>query len=233
MTRPGHDAVALERINTDAFERGVDSCEPMPHPPITFQIPRVFHMAHAPLGRLLRARTADRRLAESRFILIVVFVVLGLMLVNQFAWAFVRAEAVANPQGPEAIGFWLSQIALGLVFLVTCVIGFKPRFTATLTDSGLELRDKRHLHEVPYAEIESVDVVSALDFHRHYRRYRQTRVFVNRLGNEVVLIRTTNGPVVVGMPESDRQAFKSQLEERLWSSRFSNATRIPRPARVF
>jgi hypothetical protein len=50
--------------------------------------------------------------------------------------------------------------------------------------------------------------VTALEFHRHYRKYSQTRVFINNLKAPLVLLKTEEGPVVLELPEPHEASLR-------------------------
>ena len=172
-------------------------------------------MGYALLGRRLRRQTDDSLQAESLLILIVAGLTLGALLVQQFAWALLRDAVLADPFGPWALGFWASQLAVGAAFAVGAVWGFKPGVTVTCTPTAVCIRpDGGPETAVPLDEVTAVRRLDARVFHRHYRRYRRTRVFVNRIEDEVVLLRTPDGPVILGLSEPDRTAFLDLLAPR-------------------
>lgn len=96
------------------------------------------------------------------------------------------------------------------------------------------------LLHIPYSSIERTARIDGLTFHRHYRRFAQTRVFVNRMPSELILMRVgdldaidhgsvenrrgggSGGnsaacrgiPIILGLAdESDRAAFEAFLAE--------------------
>lgn len=176
-----------------------------------FLIERQFHMAYSPLGRLIRHYTPDARRAENLFILAVTAALMLLMFANQVAWAFVKDPILANPQGPEAMTFWLSQVAFVLGFLFTCVIGFKPALTVHVNHDGVTVSGANDYEHVALAQIEEIETVPAALYHTHFSRYAQTRGFVNRRHSDVVVIHRATGPVVLGLADLDREVFVEQL----------------------
>lgn len=164
-------------------------------------------MAYSPAGRLIRRRIPDSRQAENVFILFAVAVLLVLMLANQFAWAFIRTEVLASPEGPLAIAFWVTQLVAGFGYLFGFVVGFKPEIVVTWTPETLRIDTESDSVSVDHEDVLGVQVVSPLSYHRHYRRYAATRDFVNRLPEEVLLVQTDDGPIMLGLDADDRSTL--------------------------
>jgi hypothetical protein len=160
----------------------------------TFIIVSRFDPTHSLVGRLFRAMAADARQGESLFILSLSLFVLVLVLLGTIGWTmlpFVRGAGsdVLAPAGVAAV----------LLIVTTCLIGRRPeiavrvnRNSLTISSSGGELR-------IPFAEIESIARVDDRTYYRHYRRYAETRGFVNRIPSELLLLRVGGVPVVLGI----------------------------------
>ncbi len=171
-------------------------------------------MAYAPLGRLIRRHEQDVRRAENHLILVITALLMVLMFANQIAWAFVKDPILAEPEGPVAMVFWLSQLGFLLGFILGCVIGFKPALTITCGAQAVHIQEESTETVIPYNEIELVRTITSLTFHRHFRKYRQTRVFVNLIEDELILLETTRGPVILGIAPEDHPLFIKHVERQ-------------------
>lgn len=169
-------------------------------------------MAYSPLAKLIRKRESDHLKAENLFILASATVVIALMLANQFAWAFIREDVLANPRGEVAITYWLVQLTFASLFLFTCIIGFKPATTVTCTKNAVNIQNGDLHISVPYSSVQNVQTVSSEVYHRHYRRYQATLGFINGVQAEYVLLKTASHPVILGLSAEDMQAFMAYVE---------------------
>lgn len=161
-------------------------------------------MGYSPLARMIGRRVGDARRAENLFILAAVGLFLGLMLANQIVWAFIREEALARPEGPLALGFWAAQLGALFLYAFGCVIGFKPEMVLTWTPEGLRIDSQGSGRFVAADLIRSVQPISPQVYHRHFRRYAATEIVVNRLPEELLLVDTVEGPIVIGLEADDR-----------------------------
>jgi hypothetical protein len=137
---------------------------------------------------------------------------MALMFLNQVAWAFVHESILAEPEGPVAIRFWLGQMLFAIFFCFGCVVGFKPALTLTCTQTAIRIQDGDSDTIIPYRDIQAVEDIGGRMFHRHFRRYINSRVFVNRIEDELLLLHTADGPVVLGLAVGDLKACKTYLE---------------------
>ena len=179
-----------------------------------FHIPRRFHPGYSLLGRGLRRLTGDVRRAEA---LLVVVLVGGLLLLvgsQTLAWTLLQDVLDQAPRGPVALAFWGSHIGALVTYVLVGWIGFQPAITLQCTPKGLVLHQGRRTLTLPYSAINTVEPVDVVVFHRHWRRYAATHVFANRLPEKLLLLRTTSGPVVLGLSPADQQALLAYLEAR-------------------
>lgn len=165
--------------------------------------PPAFHPASSLLGRALRRHAADARQAESLYIVAAAFVVTAAMLIGQWGW--MRWSAA-----PLAYGAALG--AGSLLIAVACFAGWRPRLRVHLGPDVLEIQRGAEALALPLDQIELAERLPAEAFHRHWRRYAATRVFVNRLPAEVLLLRTAHGPVILGLPDMDLARLKACLD---------------------
>ena len=137
------------------------------------------------------------------------------MLLTQYlAWALLNPAILAAPAGPTAIAFWLSQLGAVTVLGLTCVLGFTPPLVVACRANGLHLRRGKQALDLAFDDIEFVEIISALAFHRHWRRYAATHIFINRLDGEVLLLHTAHGPVALRLHPNDQEALHAHLAEQ-------------------
>jgi hypothetical protein len=177
-----------------------------------FSIANRFNMGYSPVAKLIRSRVSDTMRAENLFILVSASIVIALMLVNQFAWALIRNDVMQHPTGDVAISYWLCQLGFASLFLFTCIIGFKPAATITCTKSAVNIQQGKTQISVPYTAIETMKTVSDMTFHRHYRLYKNTFAFVNEPQQDMVLLRTKDHPIVLGLNAKDVNDFMQHIE---------------------
>jgi hypothetical protein len=146
------------------------------------------------LGRAIRRRLEDDERAEGVYILCVAFLLIGLVLLFYLAWALYEPALVT---GSGAKLFAGTQLATGGLVFLTCFLGHKPALRITLSPDAVALEHGKRSVCLPRHSIHTVTTVTALEFHRHYRKYSQTRVFINNLKAPLVLLKTEEGPVVL------------------------------------
>lgn len=174
-------------------------------------IARRFHPAYSLLGRGLRRLSADARQAEALFLVVLAGLGLLVLLTQFLSWALLQPVFTADPGSPARLVFWAAQLGSLLLLGLTCVLGFTPPITVACDAAGLHLRRGSQALDLAYDAIESAETVTALRFHRHWRRFAGTHVFVNRLDGDVLLLGTTQGTVALRLPETDREALLTHL----------------------
>ena len=175
----------------------------------SYIIPSRFNPARSLLGRWIRLHSADARQAESTYVVVVVLSFLALLLVHFLGWAFVQ------PAG-AGVAIILSEVVLVLAYGAFAFAGRDPAIIITPQASALEISRGDDVELVlPSDEIETACTIDARTFHRHYRRYAQTRVFVNRVPAELLLLRWNGIPVVLGPAKDDLSTLLQLLERRI------------------
>lgn len=180
----------------------------------TFIIPRRFNPTYSLLGRWIQHLVHDERRAEVYFIIVLCSFALALLLTQYLAWALLQPLLFADPSGSAALTFWLFQLGSFLVGGLTCVLGFKPSITIASHPHALHFTQGRTTTTLPYTEIREIETLSALRYHRHYRRYAATRSFVNRIEPLLLLLHTSTGPVVIGLQGEELTTLKAYLESQ-------------------
>lgn len=198
-------------------------------PNAVFGIRGAWRPARSLLGRWIRAHSADERQAESTYVVVVVTATIGLVLLHILAWAFFGPPS----GGDALRTFVIVEVVLGAAIALTTIVGWAPAITVRAGETGLDivvgypavLRHPAAAPEdgethparstvessgldgnglfIPYAAIDGASRVGARTFHRHYRRYAETRVFVNRIEDDLLLLQWNGVPVVIGLPPGD------------------------------
>jgi hypothetical protein len=123
---------------------------------------------------------------------------------HYLGWALLKPVVADNPSWQ--LLFWAGQLASVAALSAVGLLGVRPGVTVACTRTGLELEQGSRTRTVTHDAIEQVDTVSATQYHRHYRRYAATDVFVGDLDNEVILLRTPDGPVAIALADPEEQA---------------------------
>jgi hypothetical protein len=160
----------------------------------TFIIASRFDATHSLVGRLFRARAADARQGESLFILSVSLLVLALILLGTIGWTMLPYVRGAGPGVLSAAG-----VAAVLLIVATCLIGRSPEIVIGVTRNSLTISASGGELRIPFSAIERISRVDDRTYYRHYRRYAETRAFVNRIPSELLLLHVDGAPVVLGI----------------------------------
>ncbi len=169
------------------------------------------------LGRWIRAYSVDARQAESTYVVAVVASSLVLLLLHLLGWSIVRS------MDARIAVFTVVEIAVLVAFSAAAFAGRDPAITVCTGSTALTIsRGGDHELTLPFSELDSASRIDARTFHRHYRRYAETRSFVNRVPTELVLLRWKGIPVILGLEEEDLDAFLPMLEQRVSAVRASS-----------
>lgn len=199
----GHSRLAKQVLKT--FSPAIAACRTsVPAVSRTFHSPWSYDPSYSLLGRLVRFWTDDRLRGEALFIVALTGLALALLMSHYLGWALLKPMLVNNPSWQ--LLFWTGQLASVAVLGAVGLLGVRPGVTVACTPAALELEQGSRSQKVPYDALEQVDTVSATQYHRHYRRYAATDVFVGTLENEVVLLRTPDGPVAIALADPEEQA---------------------------
>jgi len=174
------------------------------------------------LGRLIRRWVDDRLRSEAVYIVLVTALALAVIMSHYLGWALLRpylAESVTR----QAL-FWGGQLTAAALWAAVGLVGFRPGVTVTCSSDGLEFEQgDRHL-AVSYDAINEIDLISGTCYHRHYRRYAATHVFVSHPSGDILLLRTDHGPVAVGLADGDAHAdLKNHVAAARSRARLSSA----------
>ena len=177
----------------------------------TFTSPWTFDPSYSLLGRAFRRWTGDRLRGEALFIVALTGLALALLMSHYLGWALLKPLLSENPHWQ--LIFWTGQLASVVIWAGIGLLGVRPSVTVSCTPTAVKLEQGARSETIPYKSIDLVETVSATTFHRHYRHYANTSVFVGSIPDEVLLLHTSRGPFVVGLPDADeREALHSHLE---------------------
>jgi len=169
----------------------------------TFESSRSYDPSYSLLGRLLRSWTGDRLRGEAFFIVVLTGLALALLMAHYLGWALLKPVLLDNPSWQML--FWAGQLASVAVLAGVGLVGLRPGVTVVCTPDGIELSQGGRARSLPYEAVENIAPISATRYHRHYRRYAATAVFAGPLGDEVLLLRTAGGPVIISLADPEEQ----------------------------
>lgn len=177
--------------------------------PLRFAIPRSLYPPAALLGQLIRRVARDARQAESLYVVAAALVLCVGMLASQWGW-------IAFGTDPDtAVAYFAAQVVGGALLVGTCLVGWRPHVVVTAHERKLDVQQGAEALSLHYGRIASVERITADAYHRHWRRYAATRAFVGRLPDELLLLRTVAGPVVLGLTAPDLDRLEAHLADRV------------------
>ena len=179
--------------------------------PIRFTIPRSLYLPASPLGRLVRRWARDARQAESLYLVALALVLCLATLAGQWGWIAYGT----TPESTPSLTFFAVQVGGGLALVATCLLGWRPRVVVTAREEALDIRQGNEAISLHYGRITSAERITAGAYHRHWRRFAATRPFVNRLPEELLLLHTASGPVVLSLAPLDLDRLEAHLAARL------------------
>ncbi|GAB5521629.1 MAG: hypothetical protein RhofKO_38800 [Rhodothermales bacterium] len=157
------------------------------------------------LGRWMRRRVADRWQAQAYTVLAASGLLVALIIASFLAWGVWGEVISADPEGPVALRFWWIQAAAMIAGLVLTLAGWSPAIKLTVDEAGLTVETPHVTHTMPHWTIERVAPISAVTYHRHYRRYAGTTPFVGALPSQLLLVESEAYCWVLGL-DAEAQA---------------------------
>lgn len=146
-------------------------------------------------------------------------IALGLLLIHYLGWTLISS----SPSLPRTL-LWGVEGGAFLLGAVTCVWGIRPALTVRCDADALHLQQGNRSLRIAYTAIDFAGLIAARRFHRHEGRYAATHVFVGALGEEVILLRTPRGPVVIGLAsDADQADLLAHLETTITVARTEDA----------
>lgn len=221
---------ALAARGSNALASHEPAFVPLTH---AFSSQRTFRPTHSLLGRALRRWTGDRLKGEAYYVLVLTGLVLALLMAHYLGWALLQ-PIFTGPDGAwYQTVFWLGQLASVVAVAAVGLVGFRPPLTVRCDDEAgrLHLTQGDRSCAVDYASVETASLIPARRFHRHYRHYAATRIFVGRLEDEVLLLETDTGPVVVALPAESLTDLRNHLAATTEAEPSADSEKTPVEAR--
>lgn len=182
----------------------------------TFRSPRTFSFSHSLLGRAIRHVTGDPLRGEALYILTITTLVLGVLMAHYLGWALLQPTIQASDTTSWELTFWFAQVGSVVVLFLIGGIGFRPPVSATVDSEKqlLSLQQGSDELTLSLTEVDDVSIISARLFHLHYRHYAATRQFIGDLHDEVVILRTGHGPVIIAISDEDAGSLVELVGKR-------------------
>ncbi len=178
----------------------------------TFESPSSYQPRYSLLGRAIRAWVGDRLQSEAFFIVALTALTLALLMSHYLGWALLKPYLAAHPAWQMI--FWGAQVGSGLLLAGIGLVGVCPSVQVTCSSDTITVRQGDRSCTLSAASVDDAALISAPRYHRHYRRYAATHVFVSRLPDEVICVRTDDGPVIVALADpADQSALLDRLDE--------------------
>lgn len=178
----------------------------------TFESPPSYQPRYSLLGRAIQTWVGDRLRSRALFIVVLTGLTLGLLMSHYLGWALLEPYLTAHPKWQTI--FWGVQIGSVLLLAGIGLVGVCPSVRVTCSPDAVTLRQGNRMRTLPAASIDEVSLISARRYHRHYRHYAATEVFVSHLPDEVICLRTDDGPVIVALADAtDQPALLDHLKE--------------------
>jgi len=181
---------------------------------ITYYIPARIDVFRSVLGRWVAGKVSDRLQAEARFILLVAAVTLLVFAVNYGGWVWFGQDIAAAPLGATAIKYYCIQLILILSAVAGTGIGFSPAILIELDEQALILsRGQSNAVSIGIRDILSVRSMDVQLFHRTLRRHESVEVYLNRVFRSILLVKTRDQILALGLEESDLIDLTSRIEK--------------------
>ncbi|MBT8401007.1 MAG: hypothetical protein KJO98_11070 [Rhodothermia bacterium] len=176
-----------------------------------FEIPRRFDPTRSVFGRFV-GRHADVLQSEARYYFATIMMLIGILIANFIAWAILKPTIMDDPLGTVAILYWAVQVVSMVGFLALCLVGFQRGTVITVDDCNVSLARGDEPVTVRRSDIDSLEIVSALAFHRHYRRYSNVSSYA-AVGTEAyVIIRVSEKVLAIGLGGENAQDLLNTLK---------------------
>lgn len=174
-------------------------------------VPRQLNANYSLLGRLIRRSVKDLHYAEGILILTIALISIGMVVSFYVAWAFIEPLLATDATGQLAESYALAQFGSVVFLILVAFIGFKPTLEITVEDYCIHINQGSQRLLLLTSEVLQAEIITATQFHQHYRKYINTRAFYNRLNDQLLLLETENGPVILGVSEEDQATLLDAL----------------------
>ena len=193
----------------------------------SYSVKSRFHIGYSLLGRQIRRRQTDEHYAEGIFIIAFAILLVGLIVFNFLGWGFIQPFLSGPSAESITLFFWIGQVISTLLFFSVCMLGFKPAIEVKVQENKqLSIKQGKQVLQLPLDVIQSVTQISALRFHRHYRKYANTRAFFVKIPSSLILLNTEEGPIVLGLPQEEQQELLPLLQPQSEKIVFSTLSPI-------
>jgi len=172
----------------------------------------MFDPTRSVLGRWL-AKDSDRLRGEARFYLFAVTGSVVLLLTSLIIWAMLRNRVIAEPQGTAALVFFVAQLLAAGTFVLTCVLGFRPRTVVTLSRGMIDVRQGRRSMILRTRDIKNIEIAPGSTLPRHYRRFANLAEFSGRSQQNYLLLKTADRVLVLGLTGPQQDEFLRLLRQ--------------------
>ncbi|WP_233992432.1 hypothetical protein [Salinibacter altiplanensis] len=177
----------------------------------TFEAPRTYRPSASLLGRAIRAWTNDRLRGEALYLVAMTGLTIALLMAHYLSWALLGSVINAHPAGQTI--FWGTQVGTVLALAAIGLVGFRPAVRVMYRPDALTIQQGDRTCTLSPSDVDNATLIPAQRYHRHYRRYAATQVFVSAMSEQVLCIRTSDGPVIVALPEPEaRTALLGHLD---------------------
>ena len=190
--------------------------------PLSYTLRAYFNVNYSLMARLIQRFTKDKHVAEGYVILSIALTTIAFVAGSYIAWAFVEPVIVADTTNRAAELYFLGQVIAGMLAFACTSLGFKPALSVHMDSDGLLIQEGKRVLDTPIRQMQSVSLISPVQYHRHYRKYRNTRSFLRRDMGDLILIETAAGPVILSAPPQKRTLLLNNLH-----STFSLQPTIP------
>lgn len=163
------------------------------------------------LGRLIRRAVRDTHYAEGILILTIALLSISMIVFFYIGWAFVEPIITADESGQAAAYYFFGQLGSFVMLFMVALLGFKPGLKIAIEDHCLHIKQGQKRLIVLYSEVHQAEHISSTEYHQHYRKYLNTRAFYNRLSDNLLLLNTESGPVILGLSEEDQATLLGAL----------------------
>jgi hypothetical protein len=178
----------------------------------TFESPSSYEARYSLLGQAIQAWVGDRLQSEAFFIVALTALTLALLMSHYLGWALLKPYLTAHPEWQMV--FWGAQVGSALLLASISLVGVCPSVQVTCASDTVTFRQGDRSCTLASTSIDDVTLIPATRYHRHYRRYAATQVFVSDLPDEVIRLRTDDGPVIVALADpADQSALLEHLTE--------------------
>ena len=163
------------------------------------------------LGRLIRRSVKDTHFAEGILILTIALLSISLVVSFYIGWAFAQPFIEADATGQTAIYYFLAQVVSFSLLFLGVFLGFKPKLEVTMDHQCVQIKQGSRRLLLLTTEIDRTEIISSTEYYQHYSKYANTRAFYNRLPEELLLLETENGPVILGVSIEDQATLQEAL----------------------